>query len=163
MRGLSHMYARCANRSVKRKAACAMVGAVAATALLPSTAGAQADHRDLFWALTASPVHVAHCVQGTVPEFNANYTVCRVVWPAGMYEYAVGAWVEPWCALTVEPGDGAGVPLRLRWRSVVPGMSCAPGAGVYVWTTGWATATEGYTFPRDAADPWSRSTVVEIM
>ncbi len=140
-----------------------LVAVGVATALLwPQPAGAQADHVDLFWALTASSVHVGHCVQGTVPEFNANYTVCRVVWPYGAFEYAAGMWVEPWCALSVEPGDGAGVPLRLRWRSVVPGRSCAPGVGVFLWTTGWATATEGYTFPRDAADPWSRSTVVEI-
>ena len=128
----------------------------------PYTARQAADHRDLFWALTASPVHVGHCVQGTVPQWNANYTVCRVVWPTGHFEYAAGAWVEPWCALSVEPGDGAGVPLRLRWRSVVPGRSCAPGVGVFLWTTGWAQAMEGYTFPRDAADPWAAGTVVEI-
>jgi len=163
MRGLSHNYARCANRIVRRKAACALVGAVAATTLLPSTAGAQ-DHRDLFWSLTASSSHVAHCVQGTVDGLNSNYVVCRIVWPYGAYTHVLGAWVDSWCELVAEQGDPAAyVPLVVRWRSTIPQGSCAPGAGVWLWADErYVSATEGWVFPRSAADPWSRSTVVEI-
>ena len=140
-----------------------LVAVVAATALLfPQPAGAQ-EHRDLFWSLTASPYHVAHCVQGTVPGWNSNYVLCRVVWADGRSEFVAGLWFDAWCELTVEPGDMAGTPLRIRFRSVEPAGSCAPGAGVYPWTDGWyATATEGYVFPRDAQQPWSRGTVVEV-
>ena len=47
-----------------------LVGVAAAASLLwPQPAGAQ-DHRDLFWSLTASQTHVAHCVQGTIPGYN---------------------------------------------------------------------------------------------
>ena len=140
-----------------------LVAVVAATALLfPQPAGAQ-EHRDLFWSLTASPYHVAHCVQGTVPGWNSNYVLCRVVWPDGGHLFVAGLWFDPWCELSVEPGDMAGTPLRIRLRSVEPAGSCAPGAGVYPWTDGWyATATEGYVFPRDAGLPWARSTVVEV-
>lgn len=136
----------------------------AATALLwPHPAGAQADHRDLFWALTASRIHVAHAIQGTIPGWNSNYVLVRLVWPDGAHEFVAGLWFDPWCELTIEPGDMAGTPLRVRLRSVEPAGSCAPGAGVYPWTDGtWATATEGYVFPRNAADRWSRSTVVEV-
>ena len=141
-----------------------LVAVVAATALLwPHPAGAQADHRDLFWSLTGSQYHVAHCVQGTVPGWNSNYVLCRVVWPDGGHLFVAGLWFDSWCELSVEPGDMAGTPLRIRLRSVEPLGSCAPGAGVYPWTDGWyATATEGYVFPRDAQQPWSRGTVVEV-
>jgi len=140
-----------------------LVAVVAATALLwPHPAGAQ-EHRDLFWALTASPRHVAHGVQGTIPRLNSNYVLVRVVWADGWYVFVAGLWFDPWCELSVEPGDMAGTPMRIRVRSVEPAGSCAPGAGVYPWTDGWyATATEGYVFPRNAADGWSRSTVVEV-
>ena len=140
-----------------------LVAVVAATALLwPHPAGAQ-EHRDLFWSLTASPYHVAHCVQGTVPGWNSNYVLCRVVWADGRSEFVAGLWFDAWCELTAEAGDMAGTPLRIRFRSVEPAGSCAPGAGVYPWTDGWyATATEGYVFPRDAQQPWSRGTVVEV-
>ena len=141
-----------------------LVAVVAATALLwPHPAGAQADHRDLFWSLTGSQYHVAHCVQGNVPGWNSNYVLCRAVWPDGGHLFVAGLWFDPWCELSVEPGDMAGTPLRIRLRSVEPAGSCAPGAGVYPWTDGWyATATEGYVFPRDAGLPWARSTVVEV-
>ena len=140
-----------------------LVAVVAATALLwPHPAGAQ-EHRDLFWSLTASPYHVAHCVQGTVPWWNSNYVLCRVVWADGRSEFVAGLWFDPWCELTVEPGDMAGTTLRVRLRSVDPAGSCAPGAGVYPWVDGWyARATEGWALPRDASVPWARSTVVEI-
>ena len=140
-----------------------LVAVSAATALLwPHPAGAQ-EHRDLFWSLTGSQYHVAHCVQGTVPWWNSNYVLCRVVWPDGGHLFVAGLWFDSWCELTVEPGDMAGTPLRIRLRSVEPLGSCAPGAGVYPWTDGWyATATEGYVFPRDAQQPWSRGTVVEV-
>ena len=140
-----------------------LVAVVAATALLwPHPAGAQ-EHRDLFWSLTGSQYHVAHCVQGNVPGWNSNYVLCRVVWPDGGHLFVAGLWFDPWCELSVEPGDMAGTPLRIRLRSVEPAGSCAPGAGVYPWTDGWyATATEGYVFPRDAGLPWARSTVVEV-
>lgn len=140
-----------------------LVGVVASMVLLwPQPAGARQDYRDVGWWLTSSSVHVAHAVQGVIPGWNSNYLLVRVVWPFGAYEFTAGVWFDSWCELTVEPGDGAGLPLRLRWRSTVPGFGCAPGAGVYVWTGNWATATEGYVFPRNAADPWSRSTVVEV-
>jgi len=141
-----------------------LVAVVAATALLwPHPAGAQADHRDLFWSLTGSQWHVAHCVQGTVPGWNSNYVLCRVVWADGRYEFVAGLWFDAWCELTAEAGDMAGTPLRIRFRSVEPAGSCAPGAGVYPWVDGWyAQATEGYVFPRDAAAPWARSTTVEV-
>ena len=117
----------------------------------------------MFWSLTASPYHVAHCVQGTVPGWNSNYVLCRVVWADGGHLFVAGLWFDPWCELAIEPGDMAGTPLRIRLRSVEPAGSCAPGAGVYPWTDGWyATATEGYVFPRDAQQPWSRGTVVEV-
>ena len=123
----------------------------------------QADHRDLFWSLTGSPWHVAYCVQGTIPAFNSNYVLCRVVWPDGGYRYVAGMWFDEWCELAVEAGDTAGTPLRVRFRSVNPAGACAPGAGVYPWVDPWyATATEGYVFPRNASDPWSRGAVVEI-
>lgn len=140
-----------------------LVAVVAAAALLwPQPAGAQ-DNRDLFWSLTGSPYHVAHCVQGTVAGWNSNYVLCRIVWPDGGHLFVAGLWFDPWCELTAEAGDMAGTPLRIRFRSVEPAGSCAPGAGVYPWTDGnWATATEGYVFPRNAADGWSRSTVVEV-
>ena len=140
-----------------------LVAVVAATALLwPHPAGAQ-EHRDLFWSLTGSQYHVAHCVQGNVPGWNSNYVLCRAVWPDGGHLFVAGLWFDPWCELSVEPGDMAGTPLRIRLRSVEPAGSCAPGAGVYPWTDGWyATATEGYVFPRDAGLPWARSTVVEV-
>lgn len=140
-----------------------LVAVVAATALLwPHPAGAQ-EHRDLFWSLTASPYHVAHCVQGTVPGWNSNYVLCRAVWADGGHVFVAGLWFDPWCELSVEPGDMAGRPMRIRVRSVIETGSCAPGAGVYPWTDGWyATATEGYVFPRDAGLPWARSTVVEV-
>ena len=140
-----------------------LVAVVAATALLwPHPAGAQ-EHRDLFWSLTGSQYHVAHCVQGNVPGWNSNYVLCRVVWPDGGHLFVAGLWFDPWCELSVEPGDMAGTPLRIRLRSVEPAGSCAPGAGVYPWTDGWyATATEGYVFPRDAGLPWARGTTVEV-
>ncbi len=140
-----------------------LVAVVAATALLwPHPAGAQ-EHRDLFWSLTASPRHVAHGVQGTIPGSNSNYVLVRVVWADGWHLFVAGLWFDPWCELSVEPGDMAGTSLRIRVRSVTEAGSCAPGAGVYPWTDGWyATATEGYVFPRDAQQPWSRGTVVEV-
>ena len=164
MRALPIGMRRRANRPTTRKAVARITVAVgAATALLwPQPAGAQ-DHRDLFWATTASSWHVAHCVQGTVEGWNSNYVLCRVVWPDGSYRYVTGLWVDPWCEITVEPGDMAGTPLRARVRSNQPTGACAPGAGAYPWVDSWyATATEGYVFPRSAADPWARSTVVEI-
>jgi hypothetical protein len=140
-----------------------LVAVVAATALLwPHPAGAQ-EHRDLFWSLTASPYHVAHCVQGTVPGWNSNYVLCRVVWPDGGHVFVAGLWFDPWCELTASRVIWPVRRLRIRLRSVEPAGSCAPGAGVYPWTDGWyATATEGYVFPRDAQQPWSRGTVVEV-
>lgn len=137
--------------------------AVGATALLwPQPAGAQ-DHRDLFWSLTGSPFHVAHCIQGVIPAFNSNYVLCRVVWPDGGHVFVTGLWFDEWCELAWEPGDMAGAPLRLRFRSVQPAGACAPGAGVYPWVDNWyASAMEGWAFPRDASVPWARSTVVEI-
>jgi len=141
-----------------------LVAVSAATALLfPQPAGAQADHRDLFWSLTGSPWHVAHGVQGTIPAWNENYVLVRVVWPDGGHVFVAGLWFDSWCELAIEPGDMAGTPLRVRLRSVEPTESCAPGSGVYPWTDGrYATATEGYVFPRDAQQPWSRGTVVEV-
>lgn len=140
-----------------------LVAVVAATALLwPQPVGAQ-DNRDLFWALTASPWHVAHGVQGTIPAWNENYVLVRIVWADGGHVFVAGLRFDPWCELTIEPGDMAGTSLRIRLRSVIPTGSCAPGAGVYPWTDGWyAQATEGYVFPRDASLPWSRGTVVEV-
>ena len=140
-----------------------LVAVVAATALLfPQPAGAQ-DYRELGWWLTSSSVHVAHAVQGVIPAWNENYVLVRVVWADGGHLFVAGLWFDPWCELTIEPGDMAGTPLRIRLRSVIPTGSCAPGAGVYPWTDGWyAQATEGYVFPRDAQQPWSRGTVVEV-
>ena len=142
-----------------------LVGVAAAASLLwPQPAGAQ-DHRDLFWSLTASSSHVAHCVQGTVDGLNSNYVVCRIVWPSfGSYTHVLGAWVDSWCELVAEQGDPAAyVPLVVRWRSTIPQGSCAPGAGVWLWADErFVSATEGWVFPRDAALPWARGTVVEI-
>ena len=139
------------------------VGVAAATALLwPQPAGAQADYTDLLWSLTSSTVHVVHCTQGTTPGWNANLTACRLVWPSGRSEFVAAVWVDPWCDLTVEAGDMVR-PLVLRWRSSDVFGACAPGAGVIVWTDGYyAGATEGYVFPRSAAMPWARGTVVEV-
>jgi hypothetical protein len=72
----------------------------------------------LFWSLTASPYHVAHCVQGTVPGCRgipaSNYVLCRVVWADGGHVFVAGLWFDPWCELAIEPGDMAGTPLRIR-------------------------------------------------